>query len=672
MGSMSDLSATVAPRRLHGVGALGGLSTAGALAVIGLLWLVVRSGEPSYLLPVAVPLSWLLAAALGARTRTPRAVLVPMATLGALHLAAFAAAGWLGHTGTVGTAGWVVALLAQAAFGAGFVALARLLALYPDGRPTGRAARGLTVAGTVLVVAGLVQQALFAADAQLVVEVGTGRVPAPDGLPLGELPIPVGMMTPLLVVAGVVVLLVRARRCGTEERQRLGWAQLAAIGLALMLLATPAAAVVVPDWLWGTAFLLVVGTVPFLLVAGAAGLRLAAVDRYVVRLTARGLLVVTVLAGYALLADTGRRGWVLAGAATVAAALLGPGALRRLEAWADRWLTGRRVHRSQVLAEFVRSAATAGPTRIGPRTVEAVRAATGCAWCRLVLDGGDEWLAGTPAAGITPAVSVPLRSGAAELGRLDCGPRPRGWSRSDLAELDAMAAHAALALREDRLSVELGRRVEELAASRARLVRAEEAVRRQVERDLHDGVQQHLVALLAHLEMARMLAGSGSPAEEAIVTARTLARHAMQELRSLITGIHPVLLGDQGLVAAVEARVGLLPIEVVVDADPRLEGMRFAPEIEGAAFFVVSEALANVLKHSGAGRARVVVLPLPQGGLRVVVSDEGAGTASYDGSGLAGLRDRVDALGGTLVVSSTPGVGTTVMADLLAEPVAVR
>jgi signal transduction histidine kinase len=235
-----------------------------------------------------------------------------------------------------------------------------------------------------------------------------------------------------------------------------------------------------------------------------------------------------------------------------------------------------------------------------------------------------------------------------------------------------MAAHAALALREDRLSVELGRRVEELAASRARLVRAEEAVRRQVERDLHDGVQQHLVALLAHLEMARMLAGSGSPAEEAIVTARTLARHAMQELRSLITGIHPVLLGDQGLVAAVEARVGLLPIEVVVDADPRLEGMRFAPEIEGAAFFVVSEALANVLKHSGAGRARVVVLPLPQGGLRVVVSDEGAGTASYDGSGLAGLRDRVDALGGTLVVSSTPGVGTTVMADLLAEPVVVR
>ena len=401
-----------------------------------------------------------------------------------------------------------------------------------------------------------------------------------------------------------------------------------------------------------------VGTVPFLLVAGAAGLRLAAVDRYVVRLTARGLLVVAVLAGYALLADTGRGGWVLAGLVTVAAAILGPAALRRLEAWADRWLTGRRLHRSLVLAEFIRSAASSDPTPIGLRTVEAVRAATGCAWARLVLDEADEAVIGTPAAEGSVSVSVPLRSGTAELGVLECGPRPRGWSRPELDQLHAIAAHTALALHEDRLS--------------ARLVRAEEAVRRQVERDLHDGVQQHLVALLARLEMARVLAGPGSPAEEAIITARTLARQAMQELRSLITGIHPVLLGDQGLVAAVEARVALLPIEVVVDADPRIEGMRFAPEIEGAAFFVVSEALANVLKHSGAGRARVVVLPLAEGGLRVVVSDEGAGTASYDGSGLAGLRDRVDALGGRFVVSSTPGVGTTVMADLRAEPVAVR
>ncbi len=102
---------------------------------------------------------------------------------------------------------------------------------------------------------------------------------------------------------------------------------------------------------------------------------------------------------------------------------------------------------------------------------------------------------------------------------------------------------------------------------------------------------------------------------------------------------------------------------MTVDADPRVAGCRFPAEVEGAAFFVVSEALANVLKHSGADRARIVIGPVGSSGLRVAVSDEGSGAASFAGTGLSGLRDRVEALGGRFALHATLGVGSAVVAE---------
>jgi signal transduction histidine kinase len=265
--------------------------------------------------------------------------------------------------------------------------------------------------------------------------------------------------------------------------------------------------------------------------------------------------------------------------------------------------------------------------------------------------------------GAAADVVVALTSGGADVGLLECGPRRGGWGRAERAELEAIATPVALALRDAELRSELIERVSELTASRARLAEAERTVRRQVERDLHDGAQQQLVALLARLGVARALLAEGTPAAGAVAAAHDLAQRCLRELRELVTGLHPAVLGAQGLLSAVESRAALLPIPVVVDADPRITAVRFPAEIESAAFFVVSEALANVLKHSGSGRARVVLVPLPSGGLRVAVSDEGSGTASFHGTGLVGLRARVEALGGRFVLQATPTVGTTVVAE---------
>jgi signal transduction histidine kinase len=156
-----------------------------------------------------------------------------------------------------------------------------------------------------------------------------------------------------------------------------------------------------------------------------------------------------------------------------------------------------------------------------------------------------------------------------------------------------------------------------------------------------------------------------------LTAAHDLAQQCLRDLRALVAGLHPAVLGARGLTVAVEARASLLPISVLVDSDPRITDARFPLEVESAAFFVVSEALANVMKHSGSERARVVLAPLPTGGLRVAVADEGSGTASFAGSGLEGLRARVEAFGGRFTLQATPAVGTTVVAEFPVQQPAV-
>jgi signal transduction histidine kinase len=412
--------------------------------------------------------------------------------------------------------------------------------------------------------------------------------------------------------------------------------------------------------------------VPFALLGGLVRHRLLDVDVLVVRTLARGLMVVVVLTGYAAAAS------VLAGSSsarvaasvvlTLVAVLTGWPLLRRAEDLADRWFTGGRVRRSALLGELAATLSASEPESLPHRIATTLREGLDASWVRLVL--GDQVVAEAGRPESVPAVTTDLCCGGEQVGTLELGARRGGWGRPELARLQRVAPQVAFALRDRELATELAARVQELTSSRARLVRAEETVRRQVERDLHDGVQQQLVALLARLSVARELLEPAAQAAVPLQAAHDLAGEALRDLRRLVAGIHPALLGDRGLAAAVEARSGLLPLMVVVDADPRIADHRFAPEVEGAAFFVVSEALANVMKHSGSEHARVVIAPLDDG-LRVAVTDEGRGTASYDGSGLTGLRDRVEALGGHFVLQATPGVGTTVVAEFTGEPVKV-
>jgi signal transduction histidine kinase len=212
---------------------------------------------------------------------------------------------------------------------------------------------------------------------------------------------------------------------------------------------------------------------------------------------------------------------------------------------------------------------------------------------------------------------------------------------------------------------DLGARLVEVTRSRARLVDAFELERRRIERDLHDGAQQRLVALHVQLGLARLETPPDSPAAEPLARAHELAREALTELRELIRGVHPQVLTDRGLGAAVRDVAGRSPVPV--DVDVRLPA-RLPPSIEVTAFFVVGEALTNVARHSGANRAAVTA---SVDGDRVLlrVRDDGVGGADpAGGSGLVGLADRVAAVGGTVALSSPPGGPTVLQVDFPGTP----
>lgn len=210
---------------------------------------------------------------------------------------------------------------------------------------------------------------------------------------------------------------------------------------------------------------------------------------------------------------------------------------------------------------------------------------------------------------------------------------------------------------------DLGATVVELARSRVRLVDAFEAERRRIERDLHDGAQQRLVALTMALGLARMDAPPG-PLAEQLTRAHEEAGKALAELRELIHGIHPQVLTDYGLPAAISDAADRCVVPV--DVDLALPG-RPARAIESAAYFVVCEALANVAKHSGAGRAQVSG-GHHEGRLFLEVRDDGRGGADPSaGSGLTGLADRVSVLDGRLALTSPPGGPTLLRVEFPCE-----
>jgi signal transduction histidine kinase len=262
-----------------------------------------------------------------------------------------------------------------------------------------------------------------------------------------------------------------------------------------------------------------------------------------------------------------------------------------------------------------------------------------------------------PPPGESNRVVTPLESGAHSAAVMI-----HDASREDERELvRAVASAATLALENERLAADLRAKVDELSASRARVVESGDAARRRLERDLHDGAQQRLVSLALRLRVLRSGLDGDPHAARELEAAGAELDHAFEELRELARGLHPSVLSERGLDAAIEGLASRAPLPVQIEASV---GERLPQRVESAAYFVVAEAFTNVAKYSEASQASVNVTR-EDGAVVVEVSDDGVGGADLTkGSGLRGLIDRVSALDGGLQVDSRPGRGTTVRASI--------
>ena len=363
-------------------------------------------------------------------------------------------------------------------------------------------------------------------------------------------------------------------------------------------------------------------------------------------------------------------------------------ALLPVRTWVQRWihrrLFGDRERQLELLGELGASLEEAGePRDLLTRLTEAVRDGLGATWVRirLVTDDGD--LAASPmgAAGDVDGASEPVLSadlvrGDETLGRIEVGPRHHGdYNDAERMLLRTVAGQAAASVANVRLTAQLAAQLVELTASRERLVAAQDDERRRLERDLHDGIQQNVVAQIAGLRLARNRLQRGELTPADLTELQDQARETLTDLRELAQGIHPPVLSDNGLVAAVESGVARYPIPLSVEADAAVRAERYADDVETTAYYVVREALANTAKHANATRASVA-LARSNGHLRISITDDGRGigasatdaaaTASASHGGLANIRDRVAALRGTVRVApaDTSGHGTTVLVDL--------
>ncbi len=417
--------------------------------------------------------------------------------------------------------------------------------------------------------------------------------------------------------------------------------------------------------------------IPAAIIYGILRHRLFELDFVVRKSVAYGAASLLIAAAYAAVAATpglmlgNRIPVTLAVVITIAAALAFQPVRGRLESAVSTRLFGDRVRQYQLLKNLgTTMEQTAELDELLPRLAHALRDGIGASWVQVRLrDADGSWLddpvgvagevTGESAAGVDLAHAGEL------VGRVDLGPRPGGYAPDDLELLATVAAQATTAVANVRLATQLKEGLEQLSTSRVRLIAAQDAERRRIERDLHDGIQQEVVALIAGLRLARNRFSRDQLTAAELTDLQDQAREMLRDLRELARGIHPPVLSDNGLVAALESRVTRFPISVQILADDGLRVERFSEDVEGTAYFVACESLTNVAKHAGTDGARV---RLSHSGdrLRLVVEDDGQGFESNGArsGGLANIRDRVEALHGKLHIESRPGAGTSVRAEL--------
>jgi signal transduction histidine kinase len=286
------------------------------------------------------------------------------------------------------------------------------------------------------------------------------------------------------------------------------------------------------------------------------------------------------------------------------------------------------------------------------------------------------WLPALVPADVDPILRVAPVTNSGELLGLLVVRRPDGavpFGDDDDQAFTELARQVGLALHNVKLDSalqesldEVRRQADELRASRARIVEATDAERRRIERDLHDGAQQHLVALAVSVRLARQLADvNPDQAKEILDQLGSDLQDAVQELRNLAHGIYPPLLMDRGLGEALSAAAGRAALPTVV----RAEGIgRYPQQVEAAVYFCVLEALQNAGKHAGDGSEVTISLREEEGALLFDVADDGAGfdlaTGAHRGHGFVNMSDRVGAFGGSIAVDSAPGRGTQISGRL--------
>jgi signal transduction histidine kinase len=563
-----------------------------------------------------------------------------------------------------------------------------LLAVFPDGMYQRTSERVVVLVGVGFVAAVLlVEKAASTTLTYPGMFVWTDAVTVPNpsaGFGLGVLgrvawvAYQAGFL--LLVVTGIVLLVLRFRRFGPRERGQVMWPLLGVVVTVLTIVVLGALGPSLrdrPDWVLYLLYAPTAMAVPLAIGFGMLRHELLGVDVLVRRSVAYGvlwLLVTGSCAAVALgigLAVGGRVPVVLAIGLAVAATLAAEPVRRRLDRLSERLVFGHQATPSELIAGLgARLESAARPDDIAGTVAADVMVGLEASWVRVELWEPSGPVVGT--AGDVPedraaALTVALVRGGEQLGEIGCGRRwDAPYRRADEQLLESLGRLAVLAVHSAHLADELAVRLDELGASRARIVAAQDEARRRLEHDLHDGVQQELVALLARLGLARhQLRRDPLLAEQTLELALDDGRRTLVSLQETARGIHPPVLSDHGLAAAVAERTSRLPVPVEVET--ALDGCgRFAPEVEGAAYFVVTEALGNVLKHSGASRAWVTLETTPNHALRVVVRDDGNGfdPAVVSLRGLVGLRDRIEAQGGTLAVVSEPGRGTCLTATV--------
>ena len=580
--------------------------------------------------------------------------------------------------------GWAVVFALQTFSWTIPCAFLALFAVFPDGNYQRAYERGIVIGAVVVAVA--LQFGQMAGSESLTTQQfvpGVLRAPNPFFVmqlrPLGAAAATLLNAFQFTIAMAIALLFLRYRRFGPQQRRQIRGAVVGvavifgAVNLLILLPFTTGNTLI--D---GLIFFGLFALIPVPPAIGILNPRWLDIDLVIRRSMVYGVLWLLIAATYVGLATAvgiaiGQRVPLqLAILLTIAATLVFQPARNWLERLGDRLVFGRRLGGYQLISELGAGLESSTAAKDVAGTVATVLQ-TGLAalWVRVDLYRPEPTmvaLAGTePGEGAVAALTAPLVHANQVVGRIECGPKLEGaYVPADQELLTTLGRQAALSIRNSELTAELSDRLEELAASRMRLVQADDVARRRLERDLHDGVQQQLVGLLARLGLARnQLRRDPELAGSTLRDASLDAQRALESVQELARGIHPAILTDRGLVEAVQERATRMTIPVEVRTDGVPTGARFTPELEGAAYFFVSEALANVLKHAQANQVEIRFVN-DHAHLVVEVADDGRGfdPGHAKRSGLRGLQDRIESLGGQLEVKSRPGKGTVLQMDL--------